>query len=624
MSSDKKPGLFKRLLRGIARVLGISAPGRSLAGRLAHLGLVAMIAGGLVYGWRAKRAQIATDAAPTAGAVVAETGDAQKSATSDAEPKSPTEQAAASPAPDKTEAPAATTPPVVAEKPADKPATQPAAGSLFRDTRDVAAPDKSADKPAASPATIDIARATRPVAAPAPAAPNLAVPAANAPAATTVTQASPAGLFRDTRALATDMPKPTGVFSDARSLTEATRAGLFTDTRALSAPSFRDERPVVGATAPETTSTTQIAAASATAAVATAGSPASVAAATAKPFEMGWFLEDRNPMLRDKLQDAAAAAALAAKNATAPAADKPVGVAAATPAAQTPAPAPVPVATIPTAAALPAQAATPQAQPALPTIVAVNAPPIRVDAGSCSAPELSSEPLDGGRMRVLVNASCRPGEAVQVSYGGAELIRKLDAFGRLDLLLDCFAGAEGGVLLRFADGSQQTMPVNTRDLDKVSKFAVVWRSPVNLDLHVFEYAARYDQTGHVWARQASNLAGARAQILGDKRGHGFISTTDDEASLGDKVEVYTFLHSDEQSGGAISLALDYETRGEKPTGATCGQGTLAEVDFQVVMLPRGGQSTRQAGVLTRVECGRRIAREARLNQSALPGLRIRR
>ena len=109
----------------------------------------------------------------------------------------------------------------------------------------------------------------------------------------------------------------------------------------------------------------------------------------------------------------------------------------------------------------------------------------------------------------------------------------------------------------------------------------------------------------------------------DRRGHGYLSSTDSEHSVGDKIEVYTLMHEEAQTSGAIGLALDYATRGDLPTGATCGTGDLAEIDFQVVILPRGGKAARQGGVLTRAECGIRLAPEARFNQAMLPGLRLR-
>ena len=91
-------------------------------------------------------------------------------------------------------------------------------------------------------------------------------------------------------------------------------------------------------------------------------------------------------------------------------------------------------------------------------------------------------------MALRITAACHPNETVQISYAGAEFLRKLNAWGALDFTLDCFAGTSSVVDVRFGDNTRKTIPVVARDLDKVSKIAVLWRAPVNLDLHVFEYA----------------------------------------------------------------------------------------------------------------------------------------
>jgi hypothetical protein len=275
--------------------------------------------------------------------------------------------------------------------------------------------------------------------------------------------------------------------------------------------------------------------------------------------------------------------------------------------------------------AAPAEPARPQAGTGgTSTLIALSPSTLRIDGAGCGAPEVTAEPMDGGMMRVRVAAGCRPNEAVQISYGGAEMIRRLDAWGALDFPLDCFVGASSSVELRFADGSRKTLPVTAHGLDKVSKVAAIWRSPVNLDLHVFEYGAAFESPGHVWAKAPGSAAAALMMSEAERRGRGFLSAADGDQTLGDKVEVYTFFHNDQQASGSIALALDYETRGESPSGATCGRGALAEVDFRVIILPRGGQPATQSGLLTRVDCGTRISKEARYNQSALPALRIRR
>lgn len=452
------------------------------------------------------------------------------------------------------------------------------------------------------------------------------------PDATPASTQPAAGLFRDTRPVAPQSPAETAsaavarpTFRDERPLVagraaerEATAndagggAPSFGDTRPLDLPSFRDSRPVVVGTG-DTGST------GSGARRVIAPSPEALAEAT---------MMASSPSGRTQPAGAATSPAAGAagdggvKEVAAPALPdtRPADAGAPTPhrAAPVEVEQKIIVAAVPQA---PATSGAPGDEAS--TLVAV-APPIkRFDAADCGAPEITTEALDGGQMRIRVAAPCHKNETVQISYGGAELIRKLDAWGSLDFALDCFAGTSSQVEVRLADGTRKTFAARANDLDNVSKVALIWHAPVNLDLHVFEYGAGFDRPGHIWASAAGSQGAARINAQAERKGHGYLSAADTEKSIGDKIEVYTFFHNDEQSSGSIALALDYETRGDKPSGATCGRGALAEIDFQVVILPRKGQATRQSGVLTRVDCGVSISREARFNQSALPGLRIR-
>ena len=248
--------------------------------------------------------------------------------------------------------------------------------------------------------------------------------------------------------------------------------------------------------------------------------------------------------------------------------------------------------------------------------------PASNDQRLCPVPEIATEPLAGGLMRIRVASPCRAREPAQIGYGGARLIRQIDAAGQLDMVLDLFAGTTSRVDLRFADGTTLPVEAAALDLDRVTKVAIVWRQPVNLDLHVFEYAAREGQPGHVWSRLPASLDAAREQARAGPRGRGYLSTADDGRNFGDKLEVYTFFHHDAQAAGTIALALDHESRGESPSGAMCGPGELAEVGYEITTLARRGQLTREAGILTPAACGVRLASSARLNAGLLPLLRV--
>lgn len=447
-------------------------------------------------------------------------------------------------------------------------------------------------------------------------------PAPATAAAETAPPHPPGPVFRDERALipaaaATAVPAAAATaatpgFRDERPLT----APSFKDPRPVAAPSFRDPRPTSPATFRDDRPLTADAAAQ-------AGKPEeSQKEAEPKPFEVGYFLDDRSPMVRSQTPEEVAATA--GQDAAAPPAPAQSEAANTTPVAATTSGSSEPASAAPATSQSPASSAAQALSDGSETTLVALAPgQIKIDSASCSAPEITTEALDGGMMRMHIAAACHPNEFVQISYGGAEFIRKLNAYGALDYTLDCFAGTSSAVEVRFADGNTRSLPVVANDLDKVSKIAVTWRSGVNLDLHVFEYAAKLNEYGHYWARSPSSLISAQVQGQADGRGHGFLSSMDDDKSLGDKIEVYTFFHNDQQTSGSISLALDNESRGETPSGANCGQGALAEIAFQVSILPRRGQVSRQSGVLTRVECGTKLTQEARFNPASMPGLRIR-
>lgn len=256
-------------------------------------------------------------------------------------------------------------------------------------------------------------------------------------------------------------------------------------------------------------------------------------------------------------------------------------------------------------------------------VTAAAVPPAAVKPEPCTEAAITTEPLSGGRMHIGITSTCRAGQAVTIAYGGAELVRALDAGGRLDMALDLFAGAGVAAEVKFADGGRRSLATAAKDLERVSKVAVLWRAPVDLDLHAFEYAARDNEHGHVFAARPSSLETAEKDMRAEHRGRGFLSVSDRSAPAGDRLEVYTFVHAEEQSGGVVPLAVDYVSRGGVATDPMCGKATLAEVPFRLVMRLRNGQVTRHAGTIAAAECGARIEAAARLNPSTLPALQIR-
>lgn len=222
---------------------------------------------------------------------------------------------------------------------------------------------------------------------------------------------------------------------------------------------------------------------------------------------------------------------------------------------------------------------------------------------------------------MTISAPCRGGEKVRVRYEKVDLVRVLNAGGEHTFDLDCFLGAGPGITVIFKDETAVSTILKTLDLDRVTKVATVWRGPVNLDLHAFEYAANLTDKGHVWAGSPSSRWDVEEQIKSDRRGHGFISSASDGTSEGDQIEVYTFLQEPGQASGAIRLALDYESRARSPQDPdTCGTGLYAEVEYVVTVRYPTGRVTRTHGLFGQVPCDRNMDQVARYNSKTMPQL----
>jgi hypothetical protein len=71
------------------------------------------------------------------------------------------------------------------------------------------------------------------------------------------------------------------------------------------------------------------------------------------------------------------------------------------------------------------------------------------------------------------------------------------------------------------------------------------------------------------------------------------------------------------------MALDYASRGNVPEGEMCGEGRLASVDYEVIVLGRDGSVSRESGRIAGAPCGTALAEPVRYRRSVVPDLKIR-
>ena len=256
--------------------------------------------------------------------------------------------------------------------------------------------------------------------------------------------------------------------------------------------------------------------------------------------------------------------------------------------------------------------------------IVVEAAKALTQTAGCPSPDIDVLPRPDGLAEFVLKSQCRKVQIVRIRYAGLEFIRLTDEQGRLEFVLDCIAGDGFPVDFVLADGSQVSKKIATFDLDRVTKIAVVWSAPVNLDLHAFEYAALPGSPGHVWQGVPSSADDAKSLMAKDKRGHGFISTTSSGKERGTKLEVYTFWHEPEQKAGVINMALDYESRASATGDAeTCGTGLYSDLEYEAVMLDRNRPAKRSFAKFASLDCGVTLSGPARYSHKAVPEITIR-
>ncbi len=239
--------------------------------------------------------------------------------------------------------------------------------------------------------------------------------------------------------------------------------------------------------------------------------------------------------------------------------------------------------------------------------------------GHCENVQIATKPQPAGRLEINVQAPCLAGRNVTFIYGGHDFVRSAGASGVLAFTLDLFEGAVP-LALRLEDGTSTDIDLSAVDLTGISKVTILWSAPVNLDLHALEYLAPRGGPGHVWAKAPSSLDAALSAMSEGSRGRGFISMDDAGDGPGVHAEVYTFLHNKSQRHGAITLLIDYETRGDVPSGDHCGAGKLAEVEAQVIRLRRGGRVEKETVRLGPEPCGQQLPEAKRFNSDTLSDL----
>lgn len=135
---------------------------------------------------------------------------------------------------------------------------------------------------------------------------------------------------------------------------------------------------------------------------------------------------------------------------------------------------------------------------------------------------------------------------VVISHGGIQVTAKTNAAGKLRQSIPAL-DVTALVTVSFEDDAIEST-INVKDADMYQHVAILWNGPQTLQMHAFEFGAKRNQFGHVWA-------GAPKSPQRATRGNGGYLTRLGDGS-GTSAEIYSFPAGQSQNRGVIRLMVE--------------------------------------------------------------------
>jgi hypothetical protein len=172
---------------------------------------------------------------------------------------------------------------------------------------------------------------------------------------------------------------------------------------------------------------------------------------------------------------------------------------------------------------------------------------------------------------------CKAGP-LAVTFGGLEVTTTTETNGRFQRRLPAFS-SDMHVLVAF-DGETITADIEVPEARDFQHVAIVWDGPQLLRLHAFEFGAKRDQFGHVWA-QAPKSPQRAVRGTG-----GFLTKLGD--GNGTSAEIYSFPAAHSRKKGVVRLVVEGDV-----TPSNCG----LQVDALALQSdPLGGMSVTEVAL----------------------------
>lgn len=193
-----------------------------------------------------------------------------------------------------------------------------------------------------------------------------------------------------------------------------------------------------------------------------------------------------------------------------------------------------------------------------------------------------------------ITSPCRPGAAFSVNAGPLSLQTAFDKEGKARLQIPLLQESTD-VTWTAGDGTTKTEPVRFAGARDAFRIALVWRQPVDLQLHVVEPGGSVNgEKGHVWRKQPNEDF---------KSGVGSLQIDADSAAGASRVELYDVPPARNPHNGLFKVYVDFAARGDVAAAPYCGTGEMAAPSFEIWVLRYGRRDNARRFGFRPEECG---------------------
>jgi hypothetical protein len=170
-----------------------------------------------------------------------------------------------------------------------------------------------------------------------------------------------------------------------------------------------------------------------------------------------------------------------------------------------------------------------------------------------------------------------------VNAGRLSLQTTFDKEGRARLQIPLFQESTD-ITWTAGDGPDKTETVRFAGARDAFRIALVWRQPLDLQLHVVEPGGTVNGVnGHVWRKQRNEDF---------KSGIGGLQIDADGATGSDRIEVYDAPPARNPRNGLFKVYVDFAARGDIAAPPYCGSGEMAAPSFDIWSFITAGSKAR--------------------------------